>query len=244
MDSAELLRRLAEVTVDVTPAAMGESATAQLTSVCATARAVFRAASVSVAVIERGGLRYVAASGTGAEGIVGELLPVERGLAGYVAATGQSLAVDRPADDPRFAHDVAARTGLIPTSMLLVPVADERGDVIGVLSVLDRSVATADALAIATAFGDHLSTLLPSARDTADQARVLLAAVADAARSGDPDLAEALRSAIDDLPEREAELAIAAAAMQRLRGTDPATRQRAVRLVGEVVELATTTRRR
>ena len=95
-----------------------------------------------------------------------------------------------------------------------------------------------------TAFADHLTTLLPLARRTADQARVLLLAIADAARAGDADLADALRDAIDELPERDAEIAIAAAALQRLRATDPATRRRAVALIGEVVEMATAPRRR
>ena len=244
MDRTELLDRLAELTVDLAPSPLADSAIVQLTSVCAAVGVVFGSPAVSVAILESGALHYVAASGRGSGAIVGEVLPIERGLAGYVAVTGQLLAIDRPADDPRFAHDVAQRTGLIPTSMLLVPVADERGDVVGVLSVLDRAVSSADALALATAFADHLTTLIPAARRTADQARVLLSAVVDAARAGDPELADALRAAIDELPQDDAEIAIAAAAMQRLRATDPATRRRAVALIGEVVELATAPRRR
>ena len=171
------------------------------------------------------------------------MLPIERGLAGYVAVTGQLLAIDRPADDPRFAHDVAQRTGLIPTSMLLVPVSDERGDVVGVLSVLDRAVSSADALGLATAFADHLATLIPAARRTADQARVLLSAVVDAARRGTPSwLTHFVRRSTScpgrcrDRDRRGRHAAV--------RATDPATRRRAVALIGEVVELATAPRRR
>ena len=52
-----------------------------------------------------------------------------RGLAGYVAVSGQALAIDEPASDPRFARDVAERTGYVPQTLLLVP--DRRPDGIG-----------------------------------------------------------------------------------------------------------------
>ena len=77
-----------------------------LTSLCALARMCLGAVSVSIARVVDDGLYYAAADGRGAEGIIGTLLPPGAGIAGFVAATGQSLIVRDPASDPRFARDV------------------------------------------------------------------------------------------------------------------------------------------
>lgn len=240
----DLLDQLAELAVDLSPPSLPRSVTDQVVAVCETARLAFAAPAVSVAVLEPGGLRYIAAAGTGAEAIVGELLPIDRGLAGYVAITGQSLAVDRPADDPRFARDVAERTGLIPSSMLIVPIHDAAGDAVGVLSVLDRSIGSGDALALAGAFAAQLGSVLPDGRRASSAARLLVTAVADAVRARDEELADALEREVDQLPEEDAEIVQAAALLQRLRSADPQSRARAVALIRDVVELATAKRRR
>ena len=65
-------------------------------------------------------------AGVGADVIVGTRLPSSRGIGGFVAMTGQALAVDHPAGDARFARDVADRTGYVPDTLLVVPVLDER----------------------------------------------------------------------------------------------------------------------
>lgn len=187
----------------------------QLTAVCAAARVAFGASAVSVAMIEPAGLRYVAASGTGAEEIVGTVLPPERGLAGYVAVSGRSIAVDRPADDPRFAADVAERTGLIPSSMLLVPVHDDSGDVIAVLSVLDRTAGAADALRTATGFAELLTTLLPDAAELLDPA-----------------------------PDSDSDDTGAAATLTRLQSLDPGIRRQASRLIDDLLDVLASERRR
>jgi GAF domain-containing protein len=111
-----------------------------LEALCDTARVSFGAESVSIAqVVEVGGnLVYVSASGRGAEAVVGMLLPFGRGLAGYAVAAGEALAVDDVVQDPRFARDVAERIGYVPNSVLVAPIRNG-DDVIGVLSVLDRS---------------------------------------------------------------------------------------------------------
>jgi signal transduction protein with GAF and PtsI domain len=103
------------------------------------AREDFRAAACSLAVLdeEAGELTYRVASGAGAAAIVGVRLPVTRGIAGWVAASGQPIAVSDLASDPRHAADVAASTSYVPTTLLVVPVLTEDG-VLGVLSVLDR----------------------------------------------------------------------------------------------------------
>jgi hypothetical protein len=158
-----------------------------LIAVCRAARLAFNAESVSVAVVSGptdeipvDHLHYVAADGRGADGILDLRLPAGRGIAGFVAATGQALITDRVADDARFARDVAERVGYIPTTMLVVPVRADQGEVIGVMSVLDRTsvVAGADALALGTALADVASQLLRSDRVSADDPRVDAAAAA------------------------------------------------------------------
>ena len=223
MDRGDLLQQLADVAGDLVAAPLAPQVEAQLTSVCSAVRVAFGAVSVSVAVLEPNGLRYAAASGVGAQQIVGTVLPVERGLAGYVAMSGRSIAVDRPADDPRFARDVAERTGLIPSSMLLAPVRDDEGEVIAVLSVLDRSATAADALEVATEFAELLATILPAALRTGEQARVLSTAISAAVRNGDSDLADSFDRLVDDPSPVDADIAAAAATLSRLRSVDPGT---------------------
>ena len=109
-------------------------------ALCALARWCLQAAAVSLAVVEDTALHYVAADGAGADAIVGTRLPAGRGIAGFVAATGQSLTVRDPASDPRFARDVGEATGYVPASIQCVPV-DVDGEVVAVLSILDRSEA-------------------------------------------------------------------------------------------------------
>lgn len=109
-----------------------------LTSACALARACYGAAAVSVAVVEEDALHYVAADGAGADSIVGTRLAAGRGIAGFAAATGQSLTVRDPSSDPRFARDVGASTGYLPSTIQCVPV-DVHGEVVAVISILDRA---------------------------------------------------------------------------------------------------------
>lgn len=141
-----------------------------LTSSCTAARLAFGAGSVSIAVVTPAGgelpvdhLHYIAADGRGAEGILDVRLPAGKGIASYVAATGQALVADQVSDDARFARDVAERVGYVPSTLLAVPISTLRGEVLGVLSVLDRGKGTAgsaDALALGTAFAASLAPLL------------------------------------------------------------------------------------
>ncbi len=120
----------------------------QLLDLCAMTRLATGAASVSIARLDAGELLYEAAEGAGAENVIGMRLPSDRGIAGYVAHTGQSLVVDEVHSDPRFARDVAERIGYVPQSILAVPIVDADDRVLGVVSVLDRTVGIGDPLAI------------------------------------------------------------------------------------------------
>jgi putative methionine-R-sulfoxide reductase with GAF domain len=104
-----------------------------------TAAGMFEAAAASIALTDArtGELVYEAAWGAGAAEVVGLRLPPGAGLAGAVVASGEPVAVPECRKDPRFASQVAAKTGYVPYTMVVVPLQRE-GRTIGVLSLLDR----------------------------------------------------------------------------------------------------------
>jgi hypothetical protein len=114
---------------------------ARLTALCVLARVCLGATSVSIATVTEDGLHYVAADGRGAREILGTVLPPGKGIAGYVAATGQSLSVRDPTSDARFARDVGERIGYVPSEIQCIAVLDGDGEVTAVLSLLDRTSA-------------------------------------------------------------------------------------------------------
>ena len=108
-------------------------------AVVRTAAGVFDAAAASIALIapETEELVFKAAWGAGADEIVGVRLAPGTGLAGSVAGSGEPVFVADCRNDPRFAARIAANTGYVPITMLIVPL--RRGDeTLGVLSLLDR----------------------------------------------------------------------------------------------------------
>jgi len=245
MRRRDLIDQLTQLTVDLESVVTAAPATEQLRELCRSARLAFGAAAVSVAVVEDEiALHYVASSGAGAEQIVGTRLPLGAGLASYVAQTGQSLAIERPFDDPRFAREVAESTGFIPSSMLITPISSKSGHTLGVLSVLDRASGGHDALELAAAFATSASLIVHMVEDTARLARILVGAVQAAAATSDDALASGLARATRDLPAADDELATIAATLTAVRAMDPVARDRVIRLIADIVELATPRRRR
>jgi hypothetical protein len=112
---------------------------ALLEGIVRTAAGVFGASASSIALSDAntGELVYQSAWGAGAREIVGVRLPPGQGLAGSVIEDGQPLAVSDCRSAPRFAARIAAGTGHVPYTMLVVPLL-RRGQPIGVLSLLDR----------------------------------------------------------------------------------------------------------
>jgi hypothetical protein len=104
-----------------------------------TAAGVFDAAAASIALVDpiSHELVYEAAWGAGAGEVVGMRLKQGAGLAGAVVASGEGEAVPECRRDPRWANQVAARTGYVPYTMVVTPLQRE-GETIGVLSILDR----------------------------------------------------------------------------------------------------------
>ena len=110
-----------------------------LESIVRTAAGIFEAAAASVALVDEasGELVYQAAWGAGADEILGVRLAPGAGITGAVVASGTGEAVTDCRSDPRFAAAIAANTGYVPHTMLVVPL--RRGkQVMGALAVLDR----------------------------------------------------------------------------------------------------------
>jgi GAF domain-containing protein len=140
-----------------------------------------------------------------------------------VASSGASIAVDDVGQDPRFARDVAERTGYIPKGILAAPL-EARDSVLGVISVLDRRP-PADAaeahrdMTILGLLARQVSMSLEAGRIFDSAARLLAETLGEA--SGDVSLGEALSAAAESASGGRADLIQLAAAFARLRALDP-----------------------
>jgi hypothetical protein len=112
---------------------------AMLSAIVKAAAGVFEAAACSVALVDpvTEELVYQAAWGAGAKEIVGVRLPHGKGLAGSALQAGSGLAIPDCRTDPRFQAQIAAGTGYVPYTMLVIPLR-QGSRVVGALSVLDR----------------------------------------------------------------------------------------------------------
>src|SRR5437870_3607192 len=79
-----------------------------LQAVVDAARELFNAAACSLALLDvkADEIVYRVASGAGAEEVLGQRLPLGRGVAGWVVASGMPIAIDDVAADPRFGRDL------------------------------------------------------------------------------------------------------------------------------------------
>lgn len=110
-----------------------------LQTIVEAAARIFGAAAASLALVDEraGQLVFRVAYGVGSETVVGMRIGLDQGVAGYVANTGQPIAISNVQTDPRFSRDTAERTGYVPKSILAMPLLVE-DRVIGVMEVLDK----------------------------------------------------------------------------------------------------------
>ncbi|MEV0012855.1 GAF domain-containing protein [Streptomyces sp. NPDC047973] len=111
-----------------------------LQSVVDVARAIFGAAASSVFLLdeEADELVFQAVSGEGEEFLVGRRFPAGRGIAGWVATSGEPMVVDDLSQDSAFDRSLAESTEYVPDALMAAPlISDTR--ILGVLEVLDPS---------------------------------------------------------------------------------------------------------
>jgi GAF domain-containing protein len=110
-----------------------------LKSIVETAARIFNAGAASILLVndKEGVLVFRVAYGASDHNLVGTKFPLDKGIAGYVAMTGQPLAISNVRQDPRFNQDFAKSTGYIPGSILAVPLLSAER-VIGVMEILDK----------------------------------------------------------------------------------------------------------
>lgn len=120
------------------PATGDADALQLLQSVVDVARAIFGAAASSVFLLDRdrNELVFQAVAGQGEQILIGTRFPADRGIAGWVAMSGDAMVVDDLANNQAFARDLAESTEYVPNSLMAAPLIDG-GEVLGVLEVLD-----------------------------------------------------------------------------------------------------------
>jgi GAF domain-containing protein len=109
-----------------------------LISIVTVARSIFGAAASSIFLFDadRGELVFEAVSGEGEDFLIGTRFPADRGIAGWVLATGEPMTAESLRDNELFSADLAESTGYVPDTIMAAPVV--HGDrTLGVLEVLD-----------------------------------------------------------------------------------------------------------
>jgi GAF domain-containing protein len=112
---------------------------ALLKSIVEAAARIFGSAAASILLVNEaeGVLEFKVAYGASNKDLVGVRIPLNQGIAGYVAMSGQPIAISDVTQDARFNQDFAKSTGYVPQSILATPLlAGER--VLGVMEVLDK----------------------------------------------------------------------------------------------------------
>lgn len=65
-------------------------------------------------------------------------IPADRGIAGYVASTGQTLNIPNAYEDPRFDPSIDRRTGYQTRTILCMPIYNSEGILIGVTQLINK----------------------------------------------------------------------------------------------------------
>jgi HD-GYP domain-containing protein (c-di-GMP phosphodiesterase class II) len=159
-----------------------------------------------------------------------KVLPITRkSLAGYVAMTGETLVIDDAYNLPEGAEYEINRSfdetnGYLTKSLLVFPMTNHAGEVIGVLQLINRRRATAPARLSATTVPDNV---IPFDQDTADIMRALASQAAVAVENN------LLYESIERLFE-----GFVTAAVTAIEQRDPTTSGHSFRVADLTVELA------
>ncbi|MGB9664633.1 MAG: ATP-binding protein [Ignavibacteria bacterium] len=64
--------------------------------------------------------------------------PIDKGIAGYVAQSGESLIIENPYEHPLFNKEIDSKTGFVTRDILTVPMKNVEEEIIGVFQVLNK----------------------------------------------------------------------------------------------------------
>jgi GAF domain-containing protein len=234
----DLLRELGELATSLGPAVRPAGTDELLRSLTETARQLFGAAACSLALVsdDESELIYTTAAGEGADDVTGMRISASHGIAGLVVQSGQAIAINDLASDPRFSRSLAEQTGYVPRTILAVPVETPQR-MLGVISLLDRDERRPGAeqdMTLLSLFADQAALALATVQRFTALGRILLAALADATDGGD--LAAALRRAAETLPGPDADLAALSVTFAALARRGAAERQLALSVLQDIAE--------
>jgi sigma-B regulation protein RsbU (phosphoserine phosphatase) len=93
-------------------------------------------------------------------------LPLGRGIAGYVAKSGEILNIADPYADARFNRDVDAQTGYRTRNILCLPIRNKTGKIIAALQLLNkkRGSFTPEDIDFLLTLSDHMALALENAQ--------------------------------------------------------------------------------
>ena len=176
-----------------------------LQSIVDTARAIFGAGAASIFLYdeETDELVFEAVAGESAGELVGTRIPSGTGIAGWVLVTRQPLVLSDLQNDPRFARDVAERTGYVPKALMAAPLLYEESS-LGVLQVLDpqQESFTLAEMELLGLFASQAAIALDLLR-RARRARALVEG-----QGGDASALSALAAALEDMEDERREPAL------------------------------------
>jgi len=136
--AADLRARLAQLGAASVLGAPTEHAQL-LEQIVQTAKHVLRADGGTLYLMDEGSgeLVFEVALGEGGNLLRGTRFPIGQGIAGWVAASGQALAIADVQQDPQWTTGIGQKLGYTPRTMLAMPLL-LRDSVIGVLQLMDK----------------------------------------------------------------------------------------------------------
>lgn len=242
MSDGDLLKELARLGTDAGGVLRPPGADDLLKALTELGLRTFGAAGCSVARLdeEAGELVFVAASGEGADLVVGLRMASSEGIAGWAVGSGQPIAIEEVGNDPHFQQDVAGRTGYIPRSIIALPLSG-RDRMLGVMEVLDPTAATQERMESLELLGRLAAATLEVADLFLHLGQSLFEAAAAAGE--DAGLAAALEAAAAAGGSRTPELAEISALLLELAAAGEEERRLAVRILNEVLRYGRRRRR-
>jgi GAF domain-containing protein len=247
---AEELAALLRAIESGSRAILPSSDDALLESIVTAAARIFSAAAATLLLVDDDGesLLFRVAVGRNPYDVLGMKIPINKGIAGYVAMTGQPISVSNTEQDARFYTAFAKDVGYVPESILATPLLS--GDrVIGVLEVLDKIDAASFGLQdmeLMGLFAQQAALAIEHSRQLDQVSEALVSGLQQiAAGEGLPDsgpLVQALEKSSHPSAEMQDLLALAGL-FNDLSELGSAERQAAIKILAALAELSRSKRK-